>query len=460
MDNLLKVKSTNILILLLSVIIMFLFTSIIILEFDMCERVILPFSIMVLIGLSIFILLNVCIKDKFVSKIYLISLLLHLVFILFWQLLKYYVLGLQLPSLYSFSDFISDRDAGGYHLNGVYIANHFSSATLSYHFKGGLFPKMVGFFYYYFTTNPVIVCIFNGLLGSFTSCIIYLLGKCVINYNFAKIYSLICVFSMSFIVNTSIMIRDSEIMFFTYLSIYFFNKYYISKKLIYIPLIAISMFLLYSFRAYAALCLILTFILAIIVSNMRYKIDKNQFKVNKLTLCILLLSPLIIFSLFFILKMFTSILGYLSLEDLLALRESGYMGTNSDYPWTFDSLFRIFPLLPFLVGYLCFLFSPFPYEWFMIKRLHYIPDTLILYLFIPSFLRNIKKIILNKHFLLQVYLFLMMIQFFIYSITVANSGTVFRLRGPFIPMIYLIAMYKPDKFLSRILYKIQKWRIV
>ena len=165
------------------------------LELSNLERVILPYSIAILVGSLIFILLNSYTKDKFVSKIYLISLLLHFAFILFWQLLKYYILGLHIPTLYSFSDFISDRDAGGYHLNGVYIANNFSSSTFSLHFKGGLFPKLVGVFYHYFTTNPIIVCLFNAVLGSLTSCIVYLLGKTVLTYDLAKIYSLFCVFS-------------------------------------------------------------------------------------------------------------------------------------------------------------------------------------------------------------------------------------------------------------------------
>ena len=453
----LVVENKNILLFILSVILFGLFTIVLILENYIMERIILPFLLSIIISLLIFLFINKICKDKFCSKIFLISILLHFIFILFWQVLKYHILGLHIPTLYSFSDFISDRDAGGYHRDGVYIANNFSVATLSYHFKGGLFPKLVAFFYYYFTANPVIVCLFNGLLGSFTSCIIYLLGRCVLNYDLAKIYSLFCVFSTSFIVHTSIMIRDSEIMLLTYLSIYLFYKYYTTKKFIYIPLFAISLFLLYSFRAYAALCLIGAFIFAFILSNLKFTKHKNQFKLNKLTLCFIILSPVLIFALLFILK--TLIFSF-SLEDLLSLRENGYAGTSSDYPWTFDSLFRIFPLLPFIVGYLCFLFSPFPYEWFALKRIHYIPDTLILYLFIPSFLRNIKDVILNKHFLLSVYLFAMVIQFFIYSIIVASSGNVFRLRGPFIPMIYLIAMYRPDKFLGRILNKIQQWRIV
>lgn len=458
--NYLLIKRKNLLLMALFIIFLFLISFFCIFEFTSMERVVLPTLIYSIIASIIFVLINILHKDKFVSKIFVISILIHFIFILFWQILKYYILGLSLPSLYSFSAFISDRDAGGYHLNGVYIANNFFSSTFSYHFKGGLFPKLVGVFYHYFTANPIIVCLFNAILGSFTSCIVYLIGKSVLRYDLTKIYSVLCAISTSFIVNTSIMIRDCEIMFFTYLSIYLVNKFFNNKNLLYLLLSCFSIFLLYSFRAYAAFCLIGAIALAFIVSNIKYKKSKNGIRINKLTLILIILFPVIIVSLFFITKLFVSLIGYLSIEELLALRESGYTGTESDYPWTFDSLYSIFPLLPIIVGYLCFLFSPFPYEWCMIKRLHYVPDTMILYLFLSSFFKNIKKIVLHKYFILLVCLFTMIIQFGIYSITVANSGTVFRLRGPFIPMIYLIAMYQPDKFLSRILNKIQKWRLV
>ena len=47
----------------------------------------------------------------------------------------------------------------------------------------------------------------------------------------------------------------------------------------------------------------------------------------------------------------------------------------------------------------------------------------------------------------------MLLMFTIYCITIGNSGTIHRLRGSYIPipMIYLIATYKPDKILASIL---------
>lgn len=58
------------------------------------------------------------------------------------------------------------------------------------------------------------------------------------------------------------------------------------------------------------------------------------------------------------------------------------------------------------------------------------------------------------------FVFTIFIMFSIYCITLGNSGVIYRLRGLYIPMIYLIAMYNPDKFLRKIMNKIQKWGIV
>lgn len=460
----LKIRRDNILILFLVTIFVFLVAYFLISEFVTAERVVLPILLSSMAATIIYLILSKLAPDKFVPKIYLISILVHFCFILFWQMLKYHILNLPLPTDTNFSAYISDVDGIQYHYIASYIADNFNIDVLSQKFYGGLFPKIVGFLYLLFGKNPFVVSCFDSVVAAFISVIIYLISKQVLlNKNLCKIYALLCVFCTSYIVNTSVLMRDVYITLFMYLAIYF-SSYVIKKRnLIFVLLALISLYMLYLFRPYAAIIVFMGIIIGNIVKNIKYTNQTSNLRVNKCTLGAIFISPiilfLIIYGLNFLINNSILFVKELSVESLINVRDTAYVGSNSDYAWDFGKLFKIFPLLPFIVGYACLFLAPFPYEWIYVKRLHFVPDMLILYCLLPSFLKNLKYIFKKKNDYLLAYFFTMIIMFSIYCITVGNSGTIHRLRGPFIPMIYLIAMSRPDKFLWRILNKIQKWRL-
>ena len=245
-----------------------------------------------------------------------------------------------------------------------------------------------------------------------------------------------------------------------YLAIYLSYKFFKTKNIIYLISTLLSTYLLYSFRPYAAIILIIGIIAGNIIRNIKFRKYKNNLRVNKWTLILIILLPFILLSILcglnFLISNSMLFIKELSVEALISTRESAYLGSTSDYSWDFFSLYNKFFLLPFIIGYSCLFFAPFPWEWIYVKRLHFIPDMLILYTLLPSFLKNIKKVFTDKNYFLSIYFCTMIIMFGIYCITLANSGAIHRLRGPYIPMIYLIAMYRPDKFLRKILNKIIK----
>ena len=454
-------KNKNIILSILLIAVMFLILITFFLEISSLERVLLPFFIFLFINLGICVLLNKICKDKFVAKIYLISLLLHLIFILFWNIFKYHLLGYCLPTENVFKPFTIDNDGALYHSYGVYISQHFMQKTLTTHFTGGLYPKIVGCMYHYFGINPFIVCLFNLNIGSLVAPIIYLIGKHVFReIEIAKLYSFLSILTFAHIMNTSIMIRDAYITLFMYLSIFLSFIFYKSKNIFYLILTLISLYTLYSFRPYASFVIFFAIVASLIVSKYNFQFKQGVVKSNIYSLVLTILSPIVICIILFLLYLVFSSLNLLSVEDLIEVREISYQYGDAQIAFDFGALYSKFFLLPFIIGYIYLFGAPFPWEWVKPSRIVYVPDMFFLYCFLSSFFKNIKFVLTSKNYLLLISLFSIIFMISIYCITLGNSGAIHRLRGPFIPMIYLIAMSKPDKFLSKILNKIQKWRIL
>lgn len=467
MNNLLHINTKNIIFAILLFIIVVLFSILFYLEIRMLDRIIIPFLVTFLISLVLYYVFNKIFKDKFVSKIFLISILLHFIFILFWQLLKYYGLGLQMPTENLFEAYICDRDGVLYHELGNEVRDYLSGNHLGIFKKkmyGRLFPKIIGTIYYITGThNPFLVCCFNSLVAGSIAPIIYSIGKSVLrNIQMAKIYSFLFVIAFSHIMYTSTMMRDVYITLFIYLSIFLAYKFYKTRNIIFLITTLLNLFFLNNFRPYACYIVFIAIITSYIINNIKIVKQNSKLKVNKITFALIILSPALLVLLYIIILKLTHTFGVISsAEDLINIRESVYTGrSESDYVFDFSELYSIFPPLAIFLGMVCMFFAPFPWEWFMAKRIMYVPDMLIFYCFLSSFFKNLKLVFIEKNYILITFLIIIIIQFSVYCITVGNSGTVHRLRGPFIPMIYLIAMYRPDKFLNKILNKIKSWRIV
>ncbi len=449
------INKKNILICLSLIIIFFLLAISFLLEIADLNLVVLPFGIYFILTIFLFAILNYYVKDKFVSKIFVLSVLFHFIFILFWHIFKYYILGYHLPTEKTFIPFTVDNDGVLYHTLGVFVSNNFSASTFQTNLTGGFFPKIIGILYFYFGKNPFIPCLLNCIISGFTVIFIYLIGKNVLNTkSIAKIYSLVSILTFAHIMNTSVLIRDSYITLFMYSSLYLSYLFYKTKNLLWLFLTFFSLYLLYSFRPYAAYVLLSAMLVSWIICNLKSELKNRQLKLSKYTLIVCLFFPILAAGFIFLVKYFLSsisLLKNISIESLIDIRETAYQTGNAEIAIDFGALYNVFFLLPFIVGYIYLFFAPFPWEWIYAARIVYIPDMLILYCFLPSFFKNIKIIFTEKKFLLVCSLLSIILMFSIYCITLGNTGAIHRLRGPFIPMIYLIALSKPDRFLNKIL---------
>ncbi len=457
----LVIKSKNIIPFFLSIILLFLMITLIYFENGYLEHSFLPLFISLLFVFPIYLLINKFCKDKFYPKIFIISILVHFIVLIFWEILKYHILGFSLPNENHFTPFTTDNDGVLFHSLGVNISKYYSIPTLAEKYTGGMFPKIIGTFYYLFGINPFIVCIFNAITASLVAPIIYYIGKIVLkNDSLAKIYSLLSIFTFSHMLNTTVLIRDGYITLFMYLSIFLFYLFYNKLNLIYLLLSFIALYGLYLFRPYASFVLFFALITAWIVMNLRLNLKNTIIKTNWISVIVILFSPVIAGIIIFLLLKISSFMSILSVEDLISIREASYQYGDAGIGFDFGALYSKFFLLPFIVGYVYLFLAPFPWTWTKISRIIYIPDMLILYLIIPSFLRGLLNLFRERNFVLLTFFFSMLFMFSFYCITLGNAGAIHRLRGPFIPMIYLIAMYRPDKYLGKLLTTVQKWRII
>lgn len=435
-------------------------------EMRMLDRVVLPFLITFIFSIVIYYLLYINFKDKFISKIFIISVFFHFAFILFWQLLKYYGIGLQIPTDNIFEGYISDVDGVHYHAQAVEVkyylmTHHFG--VLKRKLYGGFFSKLIGIIYSITgKSNPFYISCLNSISAGFIAPIIYYLGKVTLkDISVAKIYSLLFVITITHIMNTSVLMRDVYIALFIYLSILLSYLYYKTRNLLFLMTTLLSIYCIHLFRPYASYIVFMAIIFSSVIYNIKIVKQRSFIKVNKITMALIILSPALLILLSIIFVKLTHSFGTISsAEDLINVRNTDYVGSNSDYDIDFVELYNIFPLLPFMIGTICLFLAPFPWEWVIIRRIMFVPDVLMLYCFLSSFFKNIRLVFKDKNFILTVFIFIMIIQFSIYCITVGNSGSIQRLRSPFIPMIYLIAMYRPDKYLGKLIKTIQNWRLV
>ena len=441
----------------------FLFGTLFYFEMRMWNRVVIPFLVTFFIALGFYYILNRTFEDKFISKIFLISILLHFVFILFWQLLKYYGLGLHIPTENIFEGYVSDVDGEQYHKLGVHVNTYLSFSILRQKIGSSFFPKLVGIIYHYTgTNNPFLVCCINSLFGGLIAPIIYAIGKITLkDISLAKLYTLFFIITFAHLMNTSTLIRDVYITLFMYLSIYLSYLFYKTRNPIFLVSTLTSLYCLKLFRPYACYIVFIAIIVAYVLHNIKIVRQDSRLKVNKITLGLIVLSPILLVLLYIIFRKLTHTFGVItSAEDLINTREVAYTGGNSDMEWDFGKVYKIFPPLAFFLGMCCMFFAPFPWEWVVPRRMIYVPDMFMLYCFIPSFFKNIKLILKEKNYILTIFFIALLMQFSIYCITLGNSGAIHRNRGPYLPMIYMIAMYRPDKYLGKLLNIVKSWRLV
>ncbi len=386
--------------------------------------------------------------DKFVPKIFIITSLFHFIVAVFIQVLKYGILDLN--SYYGFSAIGIDDDGWLYHSLAINKLENKVS-------EGPFFSEVVYYIYKVFGINEFNVCVVNSILSGFIPVVIYSLSKKIYNNNlYSKVLAYIIAFSLTVAAYTTVLMRDVYIMLFSYLIIFYYYKFQVNFSYLNLCKTVIFFVLLCMFRAYAAAAVLSACVVAHLVKLAKFKIRKNIISINKYSLLlIILISVLLIFCIVFnsYLKL-DYIISLFDMEKILEVSEIGYGGANSSFGVNRTALSHCLPLF-LAFGYFCMFFAPFPHQWLLSRNVvqaFSAPETIILYIFlIPSFFKGMVKGFKEKKFIVMASALYIMFVFTFYGMILDNSGAVFRGRAPFIPLIFLIAVYTPGKFLTKVL---------
>lgn len=412
------------------------------------SSLIIPYSLAMFTAFIIATIVNINTKNKFYSRIYLLTALFHLLAGIFIQILKYKILNL--PTIGGFAGVGIDNDGALYHNSAKILLQNPHYDTL-------FFAKIVSIIYKIFGINEYTVCAINALISGFISLFIVKLADPIYRNNFkSKFLGYITAFSFTIAAYTSVLMRDVYIILLSYMIIYFYYLFFKQKKLTYFLLSLISFILLCPIRAYAAGATFIACIVAhlIIVSKIKYKnfiIKTNKYMIGVFVMVIIILTLLIIFQKFLKLDY---IISLFDMETILKVSEEGYGGANSSFGIDRVALSKCLPLF-LLIGYFCMFFAPFPHQWLLSKNIvqaFSASETIILYIFLlPSFFMGIIKGFKERNFIIVSSFLYIIFVFTFYGMILDNSGAVFRGRSTFLPLIYLIALYKPEGYLKKIL---------
>lgn len=389
-------------------------------------------------------------------KFFIISLLTHIFVSLFINIVKYQVLGYNEPTEISFSSIKIDDDGRLYHREGVLISNNLNLLKTYFNNHFNNFSYLVGIIYKVFGINEFAVCCINSLVAGFIPILIYLFSKKNLTETNSRFLAYLSVFSFSILANTSILTRDVYIIVFMYASLYSAKLFYEKNSIIRFLSLIVSIFILFLFRPYAAANIIVAIGISFLIIKYSFKYKEEKIKIKKSTIPVLLfLLPIFIIIAVILVYAVNNFYIYslFSIEDLLESRDVAYGTANTEFNINMALLMNISPVLGILVGYICMFFAPFPWTWFKfthIFSIFYVIDTIILYLFLPLFFRNIKKVLKSKNFVLLLSAFTIFIMFLFYGIILKNAGAIFRLRGPFLPLIFFIALYSNSNILLKI----------
>lgn len=422
-------------------------------DINVAYSLIIPYSIAMFIAFIIAVIININTKNRFYSRIYLLTTLFHLLAGIFIQILKYKILNL--PTIGGFAGIGIDNDGTLYHNYAKILLQNPQYDTL-------FFAKIVAIIYKIFGVNEYTVCAINALFSGFISFFIVKMGETIYKDNFTvKFLGYITTFSFTVTAYTSVLMRDVYIILLSYMIIFFYYVFYKKKNIYYLLFSIFSFFLLCPIRAYAAAATFIACITAhlILVSNLKYKnfiIKTNRYMITVFIMVIVILTLLIIFQNFLRIDY---IISLFDMDTILKVSEEGYGGANSSFGIDRVALSKCLPLF-LLIGYFCMFFAPFPHQWLLSKNIvqaFSASETIILYIFLlPSFFMGIIKGFKDRNFIIVSSFLYIIFVFTFYGMILDNSGAVFRGRAPFIPLIYLIALYNTKGLLLKICNKTKK----
>lgn len=248
----------------------------------------------------------------------------------------------------------SGLDSELFHNNAVAFANGLGAA------RGGMYSELVGYIYKLFGEQRILAQYFNIILSIYTIVIIKDIIEYLVTDKKLRYYMLATVsFLPNFIIMSSILLRESIIIFFIALSLSFFIKWWKSGSLFMftISLILTLMAALFHSGSIApAIAYVLCYIF--------YSPKKEKYSINIKTVGVAIIFVLLYLAVDTIFGdvLFTRFEGFESVEDVTG-NTAGRVSGGAAYLVNMqpDSLLSVILYTPIRMFY--FLVSPLPWDW-------------------------------------------------------------------------------------------------
>jgi 4-amino-4-deoxy-L-arabinose transferase-like glycosyltransferase len=355
-----------------------------------------------------------------------------------------------------YPEFQSASDAGLYEKTGLEIANAWKSGAIKTNILDPNFSYYIinAIVYYIFGFHPIILKILNSLLGVVVSLKLYETTKMLKGIGAAKIAVCLLAFFPSLIFNSTCNLKDILILLLLTVAV---SDLIILIKTIKATTVArftaVTIFLV-SLRFYMGFfVIIISFFVVAFICEIKF------YKRAAVVVIFVLAAGIILYKLgygVFGIDLFRR-MNFGVISEFKHRYKVLYPDANSNVFLDVDisTLPNVLKFLP--IGFLYFMFSPFPWEIKGALQLFTMPENLAWYVLIGFFSwRGIAYFCKKENLRKGLVLFLIsgvIIAF--YSLTITNIGTSYRMRYQLLPMFFIfisvgIDLWKPNLLGSRI----------
>ncbi len=312
-------------------------------------------------------------------------------------------------------------------------------------FRGG-YTQFLTIIYTITGTSRLIAQYCNLLFGMG---VILLINSCIDMIEVSKTNKKIAIYIVALLPNlnifSAILLREAWVEFFVALSLYYFVKWFIEGRGVYVPLVMLSL-LSAAFMHAGVLGLMLGYIVAFLTYNPK----SCEFTLSQTSIVSLVFIGFILVGLSSRVDIFTSkFAGYQSIDDIIEITNGDVQGDSGYLTWiNVNSIWQSILFAPLKIIY--FLFSPLPTEW---RRANDIVGFVIdgalymgmFYAIIKYKTRNVINRYLKRYLLLSI-----LFASFIFAYGTKNAGTAFRHRAKIVPVIVLLFALSPinDKYIK------------
>jgi len=357
-----------------------------------------------------------------------------------WTIVLRYSLAIALNAFADNSSFALAfwGDSGTYDAGGLQVARHWSgepiaSAYMPRGVSGYGWTYFVGSVYFILGRNQLFVQLLNGLIGALTVLVIYALAATLFDRRSARWAALFMAFFPQMVFWSAGMYKDPATLLCIALSMYAVVRLRERFSLSMVALFVVAAVALVTLRFYVAYFVVFaafaTFVFA------------QRGGVVRTTITYTLLFGLLAGALHFAVQPETleQQTTYLTLERLQLTREDQAMWGRSGFGQEYDVSTPTGALTALPVGLVYLLFAPFPWAISGLRQALALPETLLWYALMPSFVRGLTYAVRRKlRSVLPILVFAVTLTA-AYALMQGNVGTAYRQRTQ-ITMFFFVFM--------------------